>query len=70
MKRFILISAVIILLGLAGYVFVAKKYVKRESVGPMPQKAAEVPTQPSPAPAALDLNDNLDQALQDLEMIE
>jgi flagellar basal body-associated protein FliL len=73
MKKFIFISAVIILLGLAGYVFVVKKSVKRESVEQAPQKAAEAPAQTSPAPspaATIDTNDNLDQALQDLDQIE
>jgi len=69
MKKSILIAIVIILLGFAGYVFVVKKSVKRESAEPMPQKAAEAPAHPTPT-TTVDTNDNLDQALQDLEMIE
>jgi hypothetical protein len=71
MKKGIFIAAVIIFLGLAGYVFVGQKSMKRESGEPAPQKSIEAPAQPIPAPAtAIDINDNLDQALQDLEMIE
>jgi cell division protein FtsX len=69
MKKIIFISAVIILLGLAGYVFVVKKSVRRESAESVPQKFVEVSVQPSPA-AAIDINDNLDQALQDLDQVE
>jgi len=69
MKKIIFISAVIVLLGLAGYVFVVKKSANRESVEPAPQKAAEAPAQPTPT-TTIDSNDNLDQALQDLDQIE
>lgn len=71
MKKTIFISAVIILLGLASYVFVAQKSANRESVQPASQKAAESPAQPSSSPATvIEINDNLDQALQDLGQIE
>jgi len=71
MKKGILIAIIIILLGLAGYVFVGQKSVKRESVQSAPQKSVEAPAQPSSSPAAvIDTNDNLDQALQDLDQIE
>jgi hypothetical protein len=73
MKKIIFISAVIILLGVAGYVFVAQKFVKREPVQLAPQKSVEMPVQPplvSSSPATIDTNDNLDQALQDLDQIE
>jgi len=69
MKKIYLIAIIIILLGLAGYVFVAKKPLKRGSVEPAPQKAVETPTQPTPA-ATIDTNDNLDEALKDLDQIE
>jgi len=73
MKKGILIAAIIVLLGLAGYVFVAQKFVKRESVEPAPQKSVEAPVQPpsvSSSPATIDTNDNLDEALKDLDQIE
>jgi flagellar basal body-associated protein FliL len=69
MKKGILIAIIIIILSLAGYVFVVKKSANRESIQTAPQKSAAPPVQPSPA-AAIDTNDNLDQALQDLGQIE
>jgi hypothetical protein len=71
MKKGILIAIIIIILGLAAYGLITQKSGKRESIEPAPQNSVEAPTQPSPAPATtIDINDNLDQALQDLEQIE
>jgi flagellar basal body-associated protein FliL len=68
MKKIIVIAiAMIILLGFAGYVFVAKKSANRESVQPA-QKETETPAQPIPK-TMIDTNDNLDEALQDLELV-
>ena len=69
MKKSIVIAIVIILLGVASYVFVAQKSANRESVQPATRKSTESLAQPTPA-AAIDTNDNLDQALQDLDMVE
>lgn len=69
MKKIIFISAVIILLGFVGYIFVIKKSANREPLQPISQKQTEVPSQLPPA-TAIDANDNLDQALQDLDQVE
>jgi len=69
MKKSIVIAIVIILLGVAGYVFVAKKSVNREVIQPTSQKQTEALSQPSPK-TSIDTNDNLDQALQDLNQVE
>jgi hypothetical protein len=70
MKKIIFISAVIILLiSFAGYLVVTKKPLEHETVELPPQKAIErTVVQPTPK-ATIDINDNLDQALQDLEQI-
>lgn len=69
MKKVIFISAIIILLGLVSYVFVIKKSVNREPLQPESQNKTEATSQLSSAPA-IDVNDNLDQAIQDLDQIE
>ena len=69
MKKSIVIAIVIILLGLAGYVFVAKKSANRGVLQPTSQKQTEALSQPSPI-TSIDTNDNLDQALQDLNQVE
>ena len=69
MKKSIVIAIVIILLGVAGYVFVAKKSANRGVLQPTSQKQTEVLPQPSPI-TSIDTNDNLDQALQDLNQVE
>jgi len=69
MKKIIFIGVVIILLGVAGYVFVANKSTNREVLQPTSQKQTEVLSQPSPI-TSIDTNDNLDQALQDLNQVE
>ncbi len=69
MKKGILITVGIVLLGFAGYVFVAQKSTNREIVQPTSQKQIEAPSQPSSA-ISIDTNDNLDQALQDLDQTE
>jgi len=71
MKKIIVISVIIIFLGLAGYVFVVQKSLKRESVESAPQTSVEALPQPFSTPAAtIDVNDNLDQALEDLDMLD
>lgn len=69
MKKVIFISAIIILLGLVGYVFVIKKSANREPLQPVSQNKTEAPSQSSSAPT-IDVNDNLDQAIQDLDQVE
>lgn len=69
MKKVIFISAIIILLGLVSYIFVIKKSVNHEPPQPVLQNKTEVPSQPSSAPA-IDVNDNLNQAIQDLDQAE
>jgi len=69
MKKSIVIVIVIIFLGVAGYVFVAKKSANREVLQSTSQKQTEVLSQPFPI-TSIDTNDNLDQALQDLDQVE
>jgi flagellar basal body-associated protein FliL len=75
MKKSVLVAiilVIIIFLGFAGYVFVVKKSVNRESIESTPQKIVEAPVQPpsvSSSTVIIDTNDNLDQALQDLDQL-
>lgn len=68
MKKIIFISAVIILIGLVGYIFVIKKSANQEPPQPVSQNEIKVPSQPFPT-TTFDTNDNLDQALQELDHI-
>lgn len=68
MKKVIFISAIIIFLGLFTYIFIIKKYANREPLQPVSQTDTKAPPQPSPT-TTFNTNDNLDQALQDLDQI-
>lgn len=69
MKKIIFIGTVIILFGLAGYIFITQKSANREVLQLTSQGQTEALSQPSSA-KLVDAKDNLDQALQDLDQIE
>jgi uncharacterized protein YxeA len=69
MKK-VIIAIIIILLSVISYVFLVKESTKQESVlQKEPAKMVEVPKETTP-PVTINTNDNLDEALQDLEQLE
>jgi uncharacterized protein YxeA len=69
MKK-VIIAIIIILLSVISYVFLVKESTKQESVlQKEPAKIVEVPKETT-SPITINTNDNLDEALQDLEQLE
>jgi uncharacterized protein YxeA len=69
MKK-VIIAIIIILLSVVSYVFLVKESAIRKSVlQKEPAKMVEVPKETAPS-ITINTNDNLDEALQDLEQLE
>jgi uncharacterized protein YxeA len=69
MKK-VIIAIIIILLSVVSYVFLVKESAIRKSVlQKEPAKMVEAPKETAPS-ITINTNDNLDEALQDLEQLE
>ena len=71
-KRYILIGIIVLLLGLAVYLAARMQLLRLGEVTPITNDIAVPESQSLPPlpPAPFDTNDNLDQALEDLEVTE